>query len=289
MKKLLLTISFVGLVAAPAMSADLARPVYQRPAVVAAPVFSWTGVYLGINGGGGYGTEEYTWNQDATVAPLAPILAGLGLPPVPPLGPVQSAHSISGSLFGGQIGADYQIGWVVLGAQADAHWADIEGAGSCDVGILKTFAFLSANCSAKVSSFGSVTGRLGGAVDHALIYAKGGWAWGRGSYSESISGSEVNLGLGLGGNLSPSSVDVSRKGWLFGAGIEYALAANWSAFLEYDHIDFGTNSITQVHVFTNPSTPPTPVLVPYDIREQLHIVKVGVNYRFNWGAPVITK
>ena len=71
MKKLLLTISFVGLVAAPAMSADLARPVYQRPAVVAAPVFSWTGVYLGINGGGGYGTEEYTWNQDATLASVA--------------------------------------------------------------------------------------------------------------------------------------------------------------------------------------------------------------------------
>ena len=60
-----------------------------------------------------------------------------------------------------------------FGIQAHAHWADIEGHGSCfDAGVLATVG-LSFACNDKVSSFGTVTGRVGVAVDHALIYAKG--------------------------------------------------------------------------------------------------------------------
>jgi len=68
-RKLLLTsVSFAALIAGPAVAADLGAQVHGRPVVVAAPVYSWTGFYIGIGGGTGWGNKEYSWNQDATVA-----------------------------------------------------------------------------------------------------------------------------------------------------------------------------------------------------------------------------
>src|SRR6516225_10388979 len=57
MRKLLLGgIALAALVAGPATAADLARPVYRRPVVVAAPVYTWTGFYVGGNVG-------YAWSH----------------------------------------------------------------------------------------------------------------------------------------------------------------------------------------------------------------------------------
>jgi len=70
------------------------------------------------------------------------------------------------------IGGNWQVERAVFGIQADAHWADIEGHGSCfDAGAVAT-AGISFACNDKVSSFGTVTGRVGAAVDRALIYGE---------------------------------------------------------------------------------------------------------------------
>jgi opacity protein-like surface antigen len=151
-------------------AADLAVPI-----LAPVPVFSWTGVYLGIGGGTGWGNNERTWNQDATLAAVAAQMPNPG--PLPLVGTTQGSLPISGGFFGGQIGGNWQVEWAVFGIQADTHWADIEGRGSCfDAGAVAT-AGISFGCNDKVSSFGTVTGRVGAAVDRALIYAKGGWAW----------------------------------------------------------------------------------------------------------------
>ena len=106
-----------------------------------------------------------------------------GAGPLPTPGATQGSVPISGGFFGGQLGGNWQVEWAVFGIQADAHWADIEGHGSCfDAGVLAT-AGVSFACNDKVSSFGTVTGRVGAAVDRALIYAKGGWAWQDGQHS----------------------------------------------------------------------------------------------------------
>jgi hypothetical protein len=63
MKRLLLISSFAVLVAVPAMAADLGAPVYRAP-VVAAPVYSWAGFYVGINGGGGIATGSIQDKDD---------------------------------------------------------------------------------------------------------------------------------------------------------------------------------------------------------------------------------
>jgi len=90
----------------PAAAADLSRP----PLTMAAPIYNWTGIYVGINGGGGWGRQD----------PLNIITDRF------------DSHSfdISGGLFGGTIGAQVQVSNVVLGFESDIDWADISGSGS---------------------------------------------------------------------------------------------------------------------------------------------------------------
>jgi outer membrane immunogenic protein len=167
--------------------------------------------------------------------------------------------------------------------QADAHWADLEGKGNCFVlGII--------NCNAKVESFGSVTGRVGAAIDRLLVYAKGGWAWENGK-------SDINV-LGLGGLSNPnnpffslnlaSTVDENRSGWTWGAGAEYAFAPSWTAFVEYNYYDFGSETVN--YAFSASAGPDTLVIpIPTELDEKFHTVKAGINYKFNWGAPVVAR
>jgi outer membrane immunogenic protein len=129
-----------------ANAADLPRPApapyYKAPAVVP-PAFSWTGFYLGMEGGYGWGHETYTDN----------FIGGV-------------SHSPQGGLFGGVLGYRYQIGQFVLGAEGTAAWADLNDTVSAG-GISETF---------KTRSLYTATGQIGYAFGQALLYAKGGWA-----------------------------------------------------------------------------------------------------------------
>src|SRR5947209_20254761 len=113
MNKILLTAAaLTALIASPAFSADLRAPAYKAPPA-AAPVYTWTGCYVG--GGGGYGM----WNQDIThLVPFSPAT-------------VQSVETTAGGRgwFGtAQIGCDYQLsGNWVIGAFADWDFGDIRG------------------------------------------------------------------------------------------------------------------------------------------------------------------
>ena len=278
MKKFLLTSAAVFGISGTASAADLA---VRAPIVAPAPVFSWSGVYIGIGGGTGWGTVEHSWNRDAFFAPVVPPLAALGVVPVG-LGSTLGSHPISGGFFGGQLGANWQAGWAVFGIQGDAHWADIDGRGDC----FNSFFTLAFSCTDRVKSFGSVTGRVGvTAFDRGLLYAKGGWAWEETDRTLAPSGAGL-FGLTLigvnGSTLTAASLNQSRSGWTFGAGGEYAFAPNWSAFVEYNHFDFGTNDLNSVLVLTIPATATVNVPLSTTVRERFDVVKAGLNYKLNW-------
>jgi outer membrane immunogenic protein len=228
-----------------ASAADLPM---KAPPMVAAPVpFSWTGFYVGGHLGSGWGTKEYT-NECAACDPI---------------GTFEGQGTVNGFLGGFQAGYNYQIDWVVLGIEGDFSFADVNGNFTC---------YGTSACTAKADWFATLTGRIGGTVDHALLYVKGGVAWVHDKYNDYCSDCSTTEDPA---NFSGSG---TRTGWTLGAGVEYAFTRNWSGKLEYDYMDFGTHTVTLITDVPSPFSP-----APVDILQRVHVVKAGVNYRFDWG------
>ena len=117
---------------------------------------------------------------------------------------------------------------------------------------------------------GSATGRLGYTWGPALLYAKGGYAW-RGN---------DNIGVSLGGvPVAFTTTGDHRDGYTVGAGLEYMFAPNWSVKAEYQYYNFGNTTFTSG----------TPEIIGARFRDDEHTVKLGINYRFGWGGPVVAR
>jgi outer membrane immunogenic protein len=252
--KFLIGAGAILLVSPAARAADLpmkASLPAEAPALVE-PGWNWSGFYVGVHGGGGWGANSFDFNDLA-----APALW-------------QSSTAVNGAFAGGKIGYNFQAAWAVLGIEADGSWANLTGHGLCNT----TSFFM--NCAAKVDGFGTVTGRIGASIDRALIYAKGGFAWAQDQYSIS------NVALPPLGAAFTSTVNQTRTGWTVGMGVEYAFLARWSAMIEYDFMDFGTSRVNF------PQTTTAIALANFnnwDLAQFVHVVKVGVNYRF--GMPAV--
>lgn len=247
-----------------ALAADLpAPPAYAPPAYTKAPPvvpFSWTGFYAGIHLGGGSSNTDWFDDGNAVTS------LGSGV-----LGVHDASYHATGFLAGGQLGYNYQIGWAVLGVEADASWANLRGS------MFNCFpeftGLIAQSCSTHTDALGTVTGRFGAAFDRSLIYVKGGFAWAHENYA--------NLCAALIFQCTPLATSTdTRIGWTVGAGIEYAFARNWTARVEYDFMDFGTRD--ESFLATPTPAPPLPPLLTENVRDRIQVVKVGVNYRFGY-------
>jgi hypothetical protein len=58
-------------------------------------------------------------------------------------------------------------------------------------------------------------------------------------------------------------------------------------FAEYNYLGFGTRRVTFT-AFPEPGDPPPPPF-PLDVRQDVSIVTVGVNYRFSTGGPLYAR
>lgn len=262
MKKLLLgTMALIGLLSAGAAQAADMR-VKAAPPPPPPPPFSWTGFYIGAHVGGAWGTVE-------SELPLGN--SGFVLP--------ISSHTINGFVAGGQVGYNWQVNpWLVFGLEGQFSWSDASGKAPCaPLSIL--------GCTTDVNWITTFAARLGYAIDRTMIYVKGGVAWADTDHNVDF------LGINI---LSASS---TRTGAMVGAGIEHAFAPNWSAKIEYNYMDFDTdnlgfgianncNSDMEVAV----SSRVCGRTVNVDVSQKIHLVKFGLNYRFNWGsAPVAAR
>jgi outer membrane immunogenic protein len=233
-----------SIMAGSAMAADL--PVYKAPPVV--PIFSWTGIYIGVHAGAGWGIKEETF----TTATLRS----------------DNQYSVTGFLGGAQVGFNYQVGSWVWGAEAQFSWSDLDGKTGCNAGAPVALV----NCHAKVDWLGTAAARVGFVVDKALVFVKGGGAWVHDKYDTTF----------FAAPFTNIHVDETRWGWMFGTGIEYAFGGNWSAKVEYDYLDFGTHTTS----FPGLGALVTGANEAVDIRQRIHLVKFGLNYRFGAGAVV---
>jgi outer membrane immunogenic protein len=178
-----------------------------------------------------------------------------------------SLQSSDARFMGGvQGGFDYQFSqnWVI-GAEAQYSWL---GGGNTNSGVLFPGGTLVTRSA--TDQLGSATGRLGYAWGPALLYGKGGYAW----------RDNNNIGVSIAGAPQPFATSGNRKdGYTVGAGLEYMFAPNWSAKAEYQYYNFGNTTIT-----AGPAD-----AVGARFRDDEHTVKVGLNYRFGWGGPVVAK
>jgi opacity protein-like surface antigen len=213
-----------------------------EPAQYTATGYDWSGIYIG--GQFGYGSAKTDWRD------------------YDPLG----GYSSKSGLAGAQIGANVQVGALVLGVEAELLGGNIKGSTT----------FLAApttiTLTSKADWLAMATARVGFATNERwLPYLKLGVAAMNDRHAIDI----VQTGVGF-ANFSAQRV---HTGLVIGGGLEYAFAKNWSARMEYDYIDFGTETVVSAGVINAPPL----VLALFnrnEISTSMHLAKLGINYHF---------
>jgi len=256
----------------------------KAPPLPPAPVYSWTGWYVGLNAGGGWQNTTI----DNSVNSNSGSAGGLFLPLNAAIAQQFNTHP-SGFIGGGQIGYNYQFApnWVA-GFEADFQGANIKGtasaANTADAsggGVTPSVITVAGTGSQKIDWFGTLRGRLGWLpVDPLLVYATGGLAYGRVETDVSFSGSRF-FGLGNAAQLTgftDASQSETRAGWTLGGGLEWMFAPRWTVKAEYLYYDLGTETLNQTLAMGPSGT------LSANIQSVSHyrgnIARAGVNYKF---------
>lgn len=213
----LLTFALTGVAAmASANAADLAvkAPVYKAPPVM---VSDWSGFYIGVNGG-------YGWGKTSFDPDLFDNIFGDAKP--------------KGGLFGAHAGYNWQYGKVVTGLEVDFDGASIKGTDSvsgalCPVGVVIAAVVcerVSLSRTVKFDELATARARLGYALlPDLLAYGTAGIAWGHSSMTEAAT---------IGNFSGSASANANNFGWAAGGGVEYYLGHGFIVRGEYLHYDF---------------------------------------------------
>jgi outer membrane immunogenic protein len=245
----------------PAHAADL--PV-KAPA---APLYNWSGCYLGINGGGGASGTSFT----STVA------NGTHLPTAADAGTVGATATGSANdsnvLGGGQAGCNWQSGTLVYGLEGDFDYFHSNPQFINATGTLSTGDSFSVTQSLTTEYFATLRPRLGVAADRNLGYITGGAAFAKASYTQTYADTLNGGALPGTGNASGSK---TLTGWVVGAGWEHAWTDNWTFRLEYLFAKFPTTSAFGAIADAAGGT--NAIRGSADLTIQT--VRAGVNYKF---------
>jgi opacity protein-like surface antigen len=273
-------------IAQEAQAADL--PTRRAAPIAPAPVFTWTGFYVGFNFG-------HTWTANPSIAAgtanlldlsierfgLASAIGASGIP----------GARLNGFFFGGQAGYNWQFAdGLIASFEADIQGAGVRGGGrlanvtAAPIG----FAVTSGKLNRSLEFLGTVRGRLGYAVTPTIMaYVTGGLAYGGANLTTTIVQSLTPSILI--GNAGKGDLYENLVGWTIGAGGEMALSRNVSAKVEYLYYDLGSLSLSPASnplAFTNPLLGLRLVdATNVSTRFNGHIVRAGLNYRFDWSIP----
>lgn len=265
-----------------AMAADL--PLRSPPPVYAPPppVFTWTGFYLGVNGG--YDFDHRSRYLTGTSNGLVALGSAV---------PTPFRQADAGFTAGGQIGYNYQIGGfggaggflglgaasIVVGVEADIAYTDLD----------KTASFTGANSNpvlgpatttfrSQMDFLGTARGRVGLAFNQFMVYGTGGFAYG-----------DVDSRLV---NFAPNGTTVASSGrssgfttgYTYGGGIEYALPTG--SFLNF----FKSSAVTVKAEYLRyeldsgnlRDTGAGTVALPagYKLKNEGNLARIGLNYKF---------
>jgi outer membrane immunogenic protein len=214
----------------------------------------------GLNVGYGWGNQPVQETGDTVTGGQQAVNAGAI--------PASLAGRPSGFVGGGQLGVNYQVNSVVLGIATNWQWANLIDNQTVSTSV-PTFNQFATNAHQDLEFFETARGRLGiTPVQPMLLYVTGGLAYA----DVKLSGAITNPAcFGFCGATSTTNY---QTGWTVGGGLEYALASNWSAKLEYLYYDLGALS----QQILDPRTPDAFTAQSVGLRG--NIVRAGVNYRF---------
>jgi outer membrane immunogenic protein len=263
--------AFTTLLASSAMAADLPVKTSLPPV---APVYSWTGVYFGLNAGW-LGADNSMANQATPgvdpgvdvqdLAALATLATG-----------DFSLGNKSGFIGGAEIGYNYQFNNWVAGIEADIQGIAGQAVNSSIASSLGT---LSSTLTGSMDTrwLGTLRGRLGFLpAPTLLVYGTGGLAYSEISATTSLTQSDTSTGFtgsGVGGDGFAELV----AGWTAGGGVEWMFTQNWTAKIEYLHYDLGTTSFTWQATDTAINIGTVYQNETTSIHNEGNIVRVGLN------------
>jgi outer membrane immunogenic protein len=173
---------------------------------VAPPYYNWGGVYIGINGGYGFGSSSQNYTS-----------VGFG-----PTG----NFNINGEVAGGTFGANFQTGQFVFGIEGDGDWTNITGSTS-------STNTACGSCTTSNSWLATLRARTGVAWDRVLIFATAGGA-----------GGNIKSSVPTVAGFTAGSSTSTEFGWTVGGGLEFGITDNLTAKVEYLYIDLQNGSFS---------------------------------------------
>ena len=204
--RVIVTAASVFALTAAANAADMYRPAEGGYKDVPYVGVNWSGLYVGVHGGGAWGSDKIVDKDNLN-------------------GGAAYTLNDTGFIGGGQIGYNAQRGNLVFGLEGDLGYLSASKKKYDPNFVGGTYSGVDSGL------YGDITGRLGYAFDRTLVYAKGGFAISEGKpYVDNSAGSYK------GGR---ASTDV-LTGWTIGAGVEHKLSPAWSVKAEYQYFDFGS-------------------------------------------------
>jgi outer membrane immunogenic protein len=255
MKKIFSIVAVLMGVATAASAADFPVVPAKVPLPVA-PIFSWTGCYVGAVGGGNWGKSSQIARHSG--------FPDDGLP-------ITGDFNLTGGIAGGTVGCNVQVSNFVIGAENDFSWTNKRGT----VNNLPPFNTATTS-STREKWLDTFRGRFGYAIDRFMVYGTAGVAF---------AGTEVVVSNPAFGSMADSK---DRTGWVVGAGAEYAIwtdaFADVTLKLEYLHAGFESKQY-----FTVPVATPIGTIVTRDTKLYDDMVRAGLNVKFNWGGPVVAR
>jgi outer membrane immunogenic protein len=250
----------------PAMAADMPL---KAPPPLPAPVFTWSGCYLGGSVGG-------LWRQTDNVS-IGVTDGGSGAAAAEAAGAIPTAFSYGGSswLAGGQAGCNYQAANWVFGIETDFSGAHLN-AGETIATNVPGFFPLTSSVSQDLSWIGTTRARLGLTTwNNVLWYATGGAAYAKVNY-----GYAANNIAGGGALAVAASDSATQVGWTVGGGLEWGFG-QWSIKGEYLYYDLGNHTLNAAcSTPLGGCTGLAPTIFSTHFRNADSIAQVGLNYRF---------
>jgi outer membrane immunogenic protein len=226
-------------------------PIQPNSYYPVSPPVNWGGVYIGLNGGYGFGQSNWSNSLGST-----------------------GDFAVNGGILGGTLGINYAgFGdWVLVGFEGDFDWSGATGSAGCSV--LGPNLGAGATCQTRIDWLSTFRFRAGYTWSHFLFYATAGGAVGDYRISSEPTGANHN--------------PTPPLGWTAGVGVEYLFNDAVSVKLEYLYVDLLSVGCPTASVVGGTVTSPG-FLCSADngtssgsVSFTENLIRLGVNYKFSW-------